>query len=241
VYRAAHKLAEELGDPRGAPALVLAGRGWHAGVIGIVAGRLAEHYHRPVVLISLDELGARPGMGSGRSVRGFDLHAALTACSKHLLGHGGHAAAAGLTIDERSIDAFRVAFCQQAERTISSDDRVAELFVDAEAPFSALTHRTVRQIESLAPFGCGNERPVLCASGVRLAEPPRRIGTNGHHLSLRLEQHGVALRAVAFGGGDWEPALNGATGPLAVAFKPVINHWRGRHTVEMQLADWRPA
>ena len=76
---------------------------------------------------------------------------------------------------------------------------------------------------------------------MRLAEPPRRIGATGRHLSLRLEQHGVALRAVAFGGGDWEQDLIDATGPLAVAFKPVINNFRGRQTVEMQLADWRRA
>jgi single-stranded-DNA-specific exonuclease len=239
VYRAANKLAKELGDPHELPALVLAGRGWHAGVIGIVAGRLAEHYHRPVVLISLDEMGCKPGMGSGRSVPGFHLHGALAACGCHLLGHGGHAAAAGLTIDERAIDAFRIDFCAHAESCISAEDRVAELFVDAEAPFTVLTHQTVRQIETLAPFGHGNQRPVLCTTNVRLAEPPKRIGTNGHHLALRLEQHGVAIRAVAFGGGDWEADLISANGPLAIAFKPKINHWRGRQTVEMELSDWR--
>jgi single-stranded-DNA-specific exonuclease len=190
------------------------------------------------VLISLDELGCKPGMGSGRSAGSFNLHQALAACGQHLLGHGGHAAAAGLTIDERSIDAFRIDFCAEAERKISAEDRVAELFVDAEAPFTVLTHQTVRQIESLAPFGQGNERPVLCTSNVRLAEPPKRIG-GGHHLSLRLEQHGVSIRGVAFGGGDWEDDLNKGGGPLSVAFKPVINHWRGRQTIEMQLADWR--
>jgi single-stranded-DNA-specific exonuclease len=239
VYRAAHKQAEEHGDPHDAPALVLAGRGWHPGVIGIVAGRLAEHYHRPTVLISLDELGTKPGMGSGRSAGGFNLHAALAACGEHLIGHGGHEAAAGLTIDESAIDAFRIDFCAYAERVISQEERIAELFVDAETPLAALTHQTVRQIESLAPFGHGNERPMLCTSGVRLAEPPRRIGKSGQHISLKLEQHGVKLRAVAFGGGDWEDALNGATGPLAVAFKPVINNFGGRQSVEMHLADWR--
>jgi single-stranded-DNA-specific exonuclease len=239
VYKAANKLAQEAGDPLSMPALVLAGRGWHSGVIGIVAGRLAEHYHRPTILISLDELGAKPGMGSGRSAGGFDLHAGLTACSQHLLGHGGHQAAAGLTIEEASVEPFRRDFCAHAERIISQDERIAEIFVDAETPLTALTHQTVRQIESLAPFGHGNERPMLCTTDVRLAEPPRRIGETGHHLSLRLEQHGVAIRAVAFGGGDWEDDLNKASGPLSVAFKPIINSFRGRVTVEMQLADWR--
>jgi single-stranded-DNA-specific exonuclease len=241
VYRAANKLAHEMCDPSEAPALVLAGRGWHAGVIGIVAGRLAEQYHRPVVLISLDELGAKPALGSGRSVNGFNLHAALAACGQHLVGHGGHEAAAGLTIDEAAIDPFRKDFCAYAERAISLEDRIAELFVDAETPLSALTHQTVRQIEELAPFGCGNERPMLCTSEIRLAEPPRRIGSTGRHLALRLQQHGVALRGVAFGGGDWEQDLIDANGPLAVAFKPVINSFRGRQTVEMHVADWRCA
>jgi single-stranded-DNA-specific exonuclease len=239
VYKAANKLAQDAGDPLNMPALVLAGRGWHSGVIGIVAGRLAEHYHRPTILISLDELGGKPGTGSGRSAGGFDLHAGLTACSHHLLGHGGHQAAAGLTIQESSIEPFRRDFCAHAERIISQEERIAEIFVDAETPLTALTHQTVRQIESLAPFGHGNERPMLCTTDVRLAEPPRRIGETGHHLSLRLEQHGVAIRAVAFGGGDWEDDLNRASGPLSVAFKPIINSFRGRVTVEMQLADWR--
>jgi single-stranded-DNA-specific exonuclease len=239
VYRAAHKIAEEKYDPAKSAALVLAGRGWHAGVIGIVAGRLAEQYHRPTILISLDELGAKPAMGSGRSVNGFNLHAALAACDEHLVCHGGHEAAAGLTIDERSIDAFRRDFCAFAEQHISEEERIAELFVDAETPLTALTHQTVTQIENLAPFGCGNERPVLCTTEVRLAEPPKRIGTNGHHLAVRLEQHGVFIRGVAFGGGDWEQDLIEARGPLAVAFKPVINTFRGRQSVEMHIADWR--
>jgi single-stranded-DNA-specific exonuclease len=239
VYRAANKLVREAGDPHDLPALVLAARGWHKGVIGIVAGRLAEEFHRPVVLISLDELGAKPALGSGRSVNGFNLHAALAACGQHLVAHGGHEAAAGLTIDERSIEPFRTDFYAYAEAAISLEERTAELFVDAETPLAALTHQTVRQIEELAPFGCGNERPMLCTTGLRLAEPPRRIGATGHHLSLRLEQHGVALRGVAFGGGDWEDDLNAANGPLAVAFKPVINSFRGRNSVELHVADWR--
>jgi single-stranded-DNA-specific exonuclease len=240
VLLSAGKRIDALGDPRQLPALVLAETGWHPGVIGIVAGRLAEKHHRPVIMIALDSIGAKPGIGSGRSVPGFDLHEALAACGKHLISHGGHQAAAGLTIKESAIDAFRADFCAYAEQHISSEDRVAELFVDAEAPFALLTHKTVRQIESLAPFGHGNSRPLLCTSDVRLVDPPKRIGSTGRHLSLRLEQHGVTLRAVAFGGGDWEAELLALSGPLAVAFQPVINSFRGRQTVEMHLTDWRP-
>ena len=240
VLLSANKQIEAQGDPHDLPALVLAGLGWHPGVIGIVAGRLAEKHHRPVVMIALDSIGAKPGIGSGRSVPGFNLHEALAACGQHLISHGGHQAAAGLTIKESAIDAFRIDFYAYAERMISSEERVAELFVDAEAPFAVLTQQTVRQIESLAPFGHGNSRPMLCTTDVRLAEPPKRIGSTGRHLSMRLVQHGVTLRAVAFGGGDWEPELLALSGPLAVAFQPVINSFRGRQTVEMHLSDWRP-
>jgi single-stranded-DNA-specific exonuclease len=239
VLKAANKQLGADADRKGLPAIVLADREWHPGVIGIVAGRMAEKYHCPVILIALDSLGAKPGIGSGRSVPGFDLHAALAACGEHLVSHGGHQAAAGLTVEEKHIDAFRRAFYAYAERAIAEEDRVAELWVDAETPFAALTQQTVRQIESLAPFGNGNRRPVLCATGVRLAEPPRRIGAGGQHLSLNFEQHGVKIRAVAFGCADWEPELSAIDGPLSVAFQPVINDFRGRKTVEMHLADWR--
>ena len=156
------------------------------------------------------------------------------------MSHGGHPAAAGLTIDEENVDAFRIDFCAYAEQAISAEDRVAELFVDAETPFAALTHQTVQADRKPGALRPRQPRPVLCTTGVRLAEPPERMGTNGQHLSLRLEQHGVTMRAVAFGGGDWEQELVAVDGPLAVAFQPVINHFRGRQTVEMHLADWRP-
>jgi single-stranded-DNA-specific exonuclease len=239
VYLSASKLIQEQFDPEGDAALVLAGRDWHPGVIGIVAGRLAEKHHRPVVMIALDGLGVKPGAGSVRGVPGFHVHEALRQCSEHLLSHGGHAAAAGLKIDESRIDAFRDDFCQAAAAAIRQEDRVAELWIDSETPFSSLTLETVQQIEQLAPFGQGNHRPLLSAKDVRMAEPPKRIGGGGRHLSLRLVQHGVKLRGVAFGNGDWAVELGAAEGPISLAFRPVINHFNGRRTVELHVADWR--
>ena len=239
IQLAANKQAKGQFNPADDPALVLAERGWHPGVIGIVAGRLAEKYHRPVVLISWDRLGVKPGIGSARSVPGFNLHAALRACDEHLLAHGGHAAAAGLKIREEQIEGFRAAFCEVAAAEISDRQRVAELAIDAEAPLSAFTLDAVHQIERLAPFGQGNARPLLCTSDVTLAGPPRTIGSHGRHLSLRLSQHGVALRAVAFGGGEWAEELAELDQPVDVAFRPVVNTFRGRHNVELHLVDWR--
>jgi single-stranded-DNA-specific exonuclease len=242
IYLAAQKQIQERFDPSSEPALVLADRGWHPGVIGIVAARLAEKYHRPVVLVAFDQLGLKPGVGSARGVPGFDLHAAFQQCSEYLLSHGGHAAAAGLKIAESQIEVFRAAFCEHAAVGISAEQRVAELWIDAESPFSALTLEAVQQMERLAPFGQANPRPLLCASDVVLAEPPKRVGAGERHLSLRLAQLGVRMRGIAFGGGDWADAMTAASsGRLSVAFRPAINVFKGRRSVDLQVCDWQPA
>jgi len=239
IQRAANKQANEQFNPAEDAALVLADRGWHQGVIGIVAGRLAEKYHRPVVLISRDKVGIKPGVGSGRSVAGFNLHAALQACDELLVSHGGHKAAAGLKIEEQNIDAFRAAFCELAAEQISEQNRAGEWAIDAEAPLSAFTLQTVEQIERLAPFGQANPRPLLSTTEVTLAGPPRTMGTDGHHLSLQLAQHGVKLRAVAFGGGEWAEQIAAIDGTIDVAFRPIVNTFRGRRSVELHLVDWK--
>jgi single-stranded-DNA-specific exonuclease len=154
--------------------------------------------------------------------------------------HGGHAAAAGLKIDEANLDRFRAEFCEHAAVEISADTRLPELAIDAEVPLSALTIQTVRQIEQLSPFGQGNPRPVMCTTDVTLAEPPKTIGGGDRHLAMRLSQHGVTLRAVCFGGGERKDELANLSGPLEVAYRPVINSFRGYQNVELQVVDWRP-
>jgi len=239
AYLAAHKQIKEQYDPDNDAAFVLSGQGWHPGVIGIVAGRLAEKFHRPVVLISLDQVGVKPGSGSGRSACGVNLHEALAYCSEYLLSHGGHAAAVGLRIEESRVEAFRGAFCEYVASQVRAEDRIAEIQVDAEAIFSQLTLPTVQQIEQLAPFGAGNPRPVLCSSHVTLADSPQKLGGNDRHLAVKLTQHGVTLRAVAFGQGDWLEDLSRLDRPIDVAYRPVVNEFRGRRSVEIHLVDWR--
>lgn len=241
ITLAATKQIKEDFDADNDPAFVLAGRGWHPGVIGVVSGRLAEKYHRPVVMIALDPLGVKVGVGSARSANGLNLHAALQACTEHLSSHGGHAAAAGLKVEEGNLNAFRAAFCEHVDSAVSPEDRVAEIRIDAEAPFGQLTLQTVKQIEQMAPFGQGNPRPVLYASDVRLVEPPRRMGSGERHLALKVRQHGVEIRGVAFGQGDWAEELAQLPGSFEIAYRPVINDFRGRQTVELHLVDWRPA
>ena len=239
IQLAAAKQAKEEFDPENDGALVLAGKGWHAGVIGLVAGRLAEKYGVPVIMIALDPAGVKPGVGSARSPGGLNLHEALTACSEHLLGHGGHAAAAGLKIEENRIEAFRGAFLDYAAAEAGPGQRGSELRIDAEGPFCQLTAEVVRQIESLAPFGMGNPRPILSATGVTLTEAPKRIGGGERHIALRLSHLRTPMRCVGFGFGDDCEKLATTSGPIDIAFKPVINEYRGMQRVEVQLVDWR--
>jgi single-stranded-DNA-specific exonuclease len=239
MTRAAIKQAREFGDPDQAPALVLADHEWHAGVIGIVAGRLTEKFNCPVVMIANDPLGVKPGTGSARSVPGFNLHEALAECGHLLESHGGHAAAAGLRVTPANLDAFRQEFCRIAAAKLCEVERSVELVVDAEASLQMLTRQIVEQIENLAPFGHGNTRPLFCASDVRLAGGLKRMGATGRHLSMMFDQYGVKIRAVAFGGGDWEEELSRIDGPMSIAFRPVLNSFRGRTSVEIHLTDWR--
>jgi single-stranded-DNA-specific exonuclease len=238
---AAAKQAKERFDPESDAALVLADRGWHKGVIGIVAGRLAERWHRPVIMIARDPLQGGPAIGSVRSVPGFDVLAALKACADHLLGCGGHAAAAGLQVADAKIDDFRAAFVAEVGRRMPESLRRAEITIDGETTLAALTLDTVEKLEQLAPFGEGNRRPVLCASDVTLAEPARTIGQSGKTLQLRLRQHAAQIRGVAFGAAEWLDHLPPPGQPFHIAFKPKINEFRGRRTAEIEVIDWRPA
>jgi single-stranded-DNA-specific exonuclease len=209
-------------------------------VIGIVAGKLAEKHHKPVVLIALDKLGAKPGSGSGRSPNGVNLHAAFEQCRELLISGGGHAAAAGLKINEANLSIFRMAFLEAVSEQTSELDTEAEICVDAEATLDQLDLQAVSQIERMAPFGMGNPRPIFCAIGVELAEPPKLLGDSGRHLSVQLSQYGRRMRAVAFGKAeDWLPGLEQLSGTIDLVFRPVINEFRGYRTVEMHLTDWR--
>lgn len=222
-----------------APALVLAHAEWHPGVIGIVAGRIAEHFARPAIMIALDE-AAGCGAGSGRSFHGFDLYEALSACAGHLQGFGGHPAAAGLRISREAIDEFRASFAAFVAEAQSgpAEDPVQE--VDAEVALADLTLPAVREIEKLGPFGCANARPVFASTRVTLAGPPKTMGEGGQHLSARFKQGSTTVRAVAFGRGDWAEELAATTGPLSICYKASINCYQNRESVDLHLIDWQP-
>jgi len=242
VQLAAGKAATTDFDPEADPAIVVAGVGWHLGVIGVVAGRLAEKYSKPVIVISLDQSGTQPAIGSGRAGSpAVNLHEALGECANRLLRYGGHQAAAGLTIAEDQIEQFRNEFYEAVSKQTIDTEPVSEILIDAQTALGQLNLQTVTQIEQLSPFGQGNPRPILCSSGVTLAEPSKRMGGGERHLSVRISQHNVNIRAVAFGQGDWCDEINACDGPIDIAYRPVINEFGGRRAVEIQLVDWRPA
>jgi single-stranded-DNA-specific exonuclease len=240
VYIAAQKQIKQDFDPDNDPALVVYGVGWHHGVIGVVAGRLAEKYAKPVIVLSGDTAGRGFATGSGR-VGGVDvnLYDALFQCEHHLQRFGGHAAAAGMSIDERKIDAFRFEFCEAVAQQWNEKAIVPEIRIDAEAPLAQINLHLLKQIETLAPFGAGNPRPILCCDGVSLEEPATTMGGGDRHLSVRLNHAGQVVRAVAFGGGGWIDELNAVQGQFEIAYRPVINEWNGYRKVEIHLVDWR--
>ncbi|PNY37915.1 single-stranded-DNA-specific exonuclease RecJ [Rhodopirellula baltica] len=242
VMLAAQKQAKEQFDTENDPALVLAGVGWHQGVIGVVAGRLSDKYGKPVIILSMDASGKGDAVGSGRAgPTTINLYDAMSECSDRLSRFGGHRAAAGLSIDERQIDAFREEFCEAVSQQIADSDAEPEIIIDAEASFGQLSLNTVKQIETMEPFGEGNPRPVLLCQDVMLAEPARRMGSGDRHLTVRLDQGGKVVRGVAFGEGDWCEELNDHSGPIQVAYRPVINEFGGYRRVEVHIVDWRPS
>ena len=221
-------------------ALVLAHEDWHPGVIGIVASRVAEHFQRPAIMISMHGINGL-AQGSGRSFAGFNLHEGLTACRHLLVGYGGHHAAAGLKIQPGGIDDFRVAFSQFVAEHHLVKPGEGELKVDAETRLADLTVRSITDLERLGPFGAHNPRPVFVASNVTFTSPPKKMGEGERHLSIQVRQFGEMMRGVAFGKGDWADEMIQVTGPISICFQPTINRFQGRERVEFQLLDWHPA
>ena len=222
----------EKGDEGRRCSIVLADSRWHPGVIGIVASRLVERYHRPTVLIALD---GGQGKGSARSIRGFHLYDALCRCRPYLLGFGGHAYAAGLSIDGACIADFIEAFERVAAEMLGNDELVPRLFHDGEVLLEELTPETVRQLADLNPFGSGNPEPAFVVTGVR-AQQPSVVG--GDHLRFTARQDGYSLPCIAFGMADRLAELSGAVDLL---FSPALNEWKGRTDVQLRVKDIRPS
>jgi single-stranded-DNA-specific exonuclease len=247
MVRSARQMVEA-GPLHDDPALVLANLAsphWHAGVIGIVASRLVDLYARPVLIIALRPDGESPeagllGQGSGRSIPGFALHEALSACDEYLLAHGGHKAAAGFRIRGDRVDDFRRSFCDYTARCFPSGPPAPTLVLDAEIPLSALTLGLVRDLDRLEPYGADNREPIFLTGDLRVEGEPRRVGQGERHLSFRVRQGQTALKAIAFDMADRLDQLMSAGGACCLAFTPKLNEWQGRVSVDLVVVDLQP-
>ncbi len=213
--------------------IVVADERWHLGVVGIVAARLVDRYTRPAFVLAVEN---GVGRGSARSIDGFPLHEAMEGCADVLLTHGGHAMAAGLSLETRNLEAFRRKIRAQAAGRLTAEHFLPRLEVDDEVALRSITRPVVREMERLAPHGPGNPAPVLVASHARVAGEPRLMGKKSDHLSFYLGQEGASLRAVGFGMGALLEPLRGAR-TVSAAFTPQINAWQGSESVELRLVD----
>lgn len=220
------------GEPgmAGKKSIVLASETWHPGVIGIVASRLVDLYHRPTILIALQEGNGR---GSGRSIPSFHLHDALHACSDHLLKFGGHKYAAGLSIAEETLAAFVAGFEEVAAGQLSPEDLLPELAVDAVLSPPELTVDLAREVAALAPFGMANPEPVFVVREMEVVES--RV-LKERHLRLRLRRERQSVEAIGFNMAEREVADD----RLDLAFNLGINEWQGRRGVQLRLKDMKP-
>ncbi len=224
----------EAGGPDGTCALVLGRQEWHPGVIGIVASRLVDKFHRPVVMIALD--GDGRGQGSARSINGFHLARALDACGQHLETHGGHEMAAGLKLRAGRLDEFRGAFCAYAGSVLKPADLVPELRLDTLAELQQVTEALVKDMARLGPFGHGNRKPLLCCRGLEVTAPARRVGNGGDHLQIHVRQGERMMKCIAFGHGALDVRLTPGT-MIDLAVEPRLNEFNGRTSVELEVRD----
>jgi single-stranded-DNA-specific exonuclease len=225
VFQQAEAQLEEWFDAARDAAIVVGAPGWHPGVVGIVASRLQKRHHRPALVIGFDEDGL--GKGSGRSIAGLSLVAALAQCGEFLEKHGGHEMAAGLTLKNARFAEFREAFRACARGLLTAEQLQPRLHLDVELTLGEIDYELLDQHEALQPFGMGNPQPLFFARGVTLGGEPRVMKEK--HLSLLLRQGGDEYRAVWFGAASEElPRL-----PWDIAFNIERNEWQG--TVSPQI------
>jgi len=217
------------------PVLVIAGQGWHQGVVGIVAARLVDRYHRPAIVIGLD---GEEGRGSARSIEGFSVLEAMKGGAAHMLKFGGHEQAAGCEVRADTIAALRSAVCERARELFEVlGQKEAELTLDAELALAEVTPALMSQLDQLEPFGEQNEKPQFVSSALRLARPAVVLGADQRHLRLDVRSGSTVMKAMAFGMADRKDEL--AMGKdLRLVFTPRWNYWRGDRSLELLVADF---
>ena len=216
-------------------ALVLADEGWHQGVVGIVASRVREKFHRPAVIIAMEN---GKGKGSARSVKGFDLYSALSECKDLLDGYGGHPMAAGLSVSKKHLDGFRSAFLEVANEWITDEQLQPMITLDSEIILQDITPRFMDFLDKLSPYGPGNMRPKFALLDCTITGRPKVIGKTGEHIRFQIKQGMRSISAVGFGLADkYELLITGE--PLDVACVVETNEWQGNVSTQLNVRDIR--
>ncbi|HEV3141146.1 MAG TPA: single-stranded-DNA-specific exonuclease RecJ, partial [Vicinamibacterales bacterium] len=237
ILAAAKKVVTTDPDIGARSVLVVAGEGWHRGVIGIVASKLVDSFHRPAIVLSVEDGVAH---GSCRSISKFDMLAALERCAPMLIRFGGHKQAAGLALEAARVREFRAAVNAVADETLGPEDLMPRLRIDGDLTFRDITGGVAAGVVSLAPFGAGNPRPVFAARGVEIIDGPRKL--KERHLKMALKQDGRIFRAVAWRAAERHDDLAARKeggGSIDVAFSLEQNQYQGETFTELTLADIR--
>lgn len=219
------------------PALVLASRRWHVGVVGIAAARLVERFHRPTIVIAVDENGV--GKGSARTIGGFDLYQGLAACRDLVEAFGGHPSAAGVTVREERFDVFRARFLEAVSAWTRGHPSVPTLHVDAELRLADVTPKLIDEIGKLHPFGAGNPEPTFAVKGLDVVDS-RTVGEK--HLKMTVRQgRSMPFDSIGFGMKSLVERGIPARAPVDLAFIPELNHWNGYDRIQLRIRDVRPS
>ena len=239
IFKAAEELLEQQPERLDDRIMLLWGRDWHPGVIGIVASRLVEKYHKPTLVLCADGDTLK---GSGRSISGFDLHAGLARCAEELLTFGGHRMAAGVRVLPEKLDAFRRRFTSVVREELGSDPVPAVQLIDGELDFKAATNFIfLKELEMMQPFGVGNPEPVF-QSPPLLVKRRRLFGPQKNHVLLELtdESCDITLQAKAWRQAEQFPAdLEGRR--IVLAYSPGIDMYNGAASVDVRIKDWKLA
>jgi single-stranded-DNA-specific exonuclease len=214
--------------------LVVAGEGWHRGVIGIVASKIVDTFYRPTIVLSTDGDVAH---GSCRSIPGFDMLSALESCAPMLLRFGGHRQAAGLQLESARIREFRSAINAYGDERLAPDDLRPRLWLDGPLSFGSITTRVAEELATLAPFGPGNPKPVFQTSGVQIVDGPRIL--KERHLKVSFRQDSRVFRAIAWNAADREARLAEKKDGVDLAFSLEESEYQGERYLEMRVEDFR--
>ena len=213
--------------------VIIGSKGWHPGVVGIVASRIKDEFSRPAIVIAFDKKGI--GKGSARSIPHLDLYEALSYAAKFLEGYGGHPMAAGLTVHEDKFENFKSLFLRNVNKILTNDDLIPAISIDGEMALTDINSRLMRFLEKLGPFGPGNMRPKFVSRNLSISGQPRLMG-NGEHIRFIVSQNGRNYPAVGFKlSSHYEDLIRGV--PVDIAYVVEVNQWQGQSNIQLNVRD----